>query len=213
MKCKRTNLVSTFKHAMEIASVLVVVSMLMVFSGCGATDDGPPVVTPQYFGMTGKTVAVMVSADPETLLYPNAPFQVSTAVSRRMKIDVTGVKTVDPKQIIEFQKKNPTWIAFTPRELLAELKVDRLVIIDLQQYTTHERGNRHVWKGTIAARATVYEKEDANRPAYSTEVTALYPSNTSIGVLDSDDLSIQVGMLNQFATSVSGRFRVHEKDE
>ena len=208
-----------FTSVRSLGTFVVLTSVLFAglgnLSGCSPLqeDKHKIVVTPQYLGMTNKSVAVMVSYDAEALLYPYAPFQVSTAVSRRMKIDVTGVKTVDPQQIIDFQKRNPAWVAYTPKELLEEFKVDRLVIIDLQQYTTHERGNRHQWQGTIIGSATVYEAENPARSAYTTQVTALYPPDSTIGILDSNAETIQLGMLQRFSQKVSGRFRDHEVKE
>lgn len=181
--------------------------------GLGGEDDKPavPPVEPQYLGMTNKSVAVLVSADERSSRYPDAARNVCLAVSQQLTRDVTGVKPMDPDEVMKFINRNPTWIAVPPPELIKLLKVERLLIIDLAHYTTHEPGNRHVWRGNILARVEVVEAEAPLRVAFAESVTVEFPPDRPVGVLNADDETIQLGMLRLFAYRVSGRFRDHEK--
>jgi hypothetical protein len=166
-------------------------------------------VTAEYRGLEGKRVAVIVAADEYRLFeYPNCQLGVSRAVSRQLAADIKGIELTDPAKIAAFQSDNAAWITMPNRELLRALDVDRLVYIELKDYTTHEPGNRHVWRGVISGRVSVAEADAAepNNFAYANEVYAAFPPDEPVGVLGTDDATIQAGMLGQFATRVSGLF-------
>lgn len=170
-------------------------------------------VKAQYLGLDGRTVAVMVAADEYTLFQsPSAPLKVSRAVSARIAANVSGASVVPPKDVIAFQHENPYWGAVPYGELIEKLGVERLVVVDLIEYRTHEPGNAHVWQGMIAGEVGVVEAEsdDPDNFAFSTTVRGQFPEESSIGVLDSDRETIELGMLTIFSRDAGGLFYDHE---
>lgn len=170
-------------------------------------------VKAEYLGLANKTVAVMVVPNGGTQLnFPEAERDISKNVSSRLSVHIPGIKLISPDDIIAYQKQNPHWITLPYSELLKALKVDRLVHISLTQYEVHEPGNRHVWRGNIMARVSVAEADAVNPDnfVFSEVIQSMYPTDGAIGLLNSDRETIQLGMLKQFAHSVTALFYDHE---
>ena len=180
-----------------------------------AGDTPPPIhVTAEYRGMDNQRVAVLVDAAPETLYhYPLCQVEVASALSERIKAHVPGVSVADAKQVAEFQRRNAYWNTATYSELAEHLDVNRLVLVDLQEYRSHEPGDRTVWQGVISADVRVAETDGPNPDdaAYGTVVEAHYPPSESVGMLDADDKTIRLATLDLFAWSVVNRFHDHEE--
>jgi hypothetical protein len=183
----------------------------------GITGDTKKVkVDAEYRGLDQHTIAVVVAADEVTLgRYPDAPFAVGRAIASRISDDVPGARVVDPLQIARFQRENPYWNTLLPNTLIQKLGVERMVLVDLLEYQTTEPGDRHVWQGRIHASVSVLESDavrtrgDPDQPAYATQVLGLYPEETTIGVLEADQRTIELGALSNFARNVVRLFTDH----
>lgn len=200
---------------------VLLAGLLLVLSGCdaggilGHLAGGPTKkvdVEAKYRGLEGKHLAILVSAN-EYLLYqyPDAATSVCTAVTNRIAANLPSVTVVPPQQVIAFQDRNPYWTAMPHGELIEKLGVERLVIIDLSEYRTHEPGNAHVWQGYISGDVGVVEAESAanDRMVFREPVSAAFPENTKIGLLNQDEQTIELGMLAFFSRDAAGLFYDH----
>lgn len=185
----------------------------MLTAGCKSIDRprGPQRVNPkaEYAGLANQRVAILVSADDMVLAHhPDAPELVSRAVSARLAQTIPSIVLMSPAQLDTFQKRNPYWATLLPDNLSQMLDVDRLVMIDLSHFSTHEPGDRHLWQGLITAEVSVFENPPAtaNTPAYRTPVTASYPDRPSIGLVNSDEQTIIMASLNYFARTTAWLF-------
>lgn len=201
---------------------LALLALVLVVGGCfpagyiaQGVAKGPKKVQvkARYLDLQNKKVAVMVAADEYTLFeFPQAQLAVARAVSSKIASGVPGVTLMAPQEVLDYQEKNPYWNASRYSELIQKLGVDRIVLIDLIEYRTHEPGNAHVWQGLISGEVGVIEA-DADDPddfAFKTVVAAQYPENSTIGLLNSDDATVQLGMLQTFARDAAGLFFDHE---
>lgn len=205
----------------RIASVLLALALL---AGCGvapwvahgvAGGKGKKKVEvkAQYTKLADKKTAILVAAD-EYILYRHrhSTLAVARAVGTRLAEHVPGIEIVPPSDVIAFQDKNPYWTTVPYGELVGKLGVDRLVVIDLIEYRTHEPGNAYVKQGMIAAEVNVVEaeSEDPDNPAFVTTVRAQYPEEGELGMVNSDDETIEVGVLVLFSRDAAGLFYDHE---
>lgn len=204
--------------------LIMLAAACTVLCGCGilpwvahgvAGGKGPQTydVKAQYRGLENKSVAVLVAANEMLLFeYPAAPLKVSRTISARIAGNVPGVRLMPPGEVAEFQNENPYWSTVPYSELIKKLGVDRLVVIDLIEYRTHEPGNAYVWHGLIAGQIGVVEAEadDPDQFAFQTTVRAAYPEESTIGLLNSDDETVELGMLALFARDGAGLFYDHE---
>lgn len=206
-----------------VAGLICAACLLLLLPGCNiagfvaqsVSGDGKRSydVEADYPGLEGKSAAVIVAADEMTLFaHPGVQSRVCRAVTTQLALDIPGIKLSDPEQVGKFQLDNPYWNTLTYSELLAKLKVERLVYIDLTQYATHDPGNSHVWQGSVVAGVSVAASDavNPNNLVYASTVTANFPEDGRIGVLDSNDSIIQTGMLKTFSLKVSQLFHNHK---
>lgn len=184
-------------------------------------DDGKKVeVEAEYLGLQGKTTAVMVNSDEFTLYqHPSAPLKVCRSVCERFKVDLANARVTDPDQLIKWQQDHPHWSTLRYSELIHKINVDRIVYIDLVEYSTHdEPGNKYQLRGTIMANVSVIEAPgpdgkggSGDNFAYSTTVRSRFPEDNPVGMLDADEQMVEYGVLANFSQSVSGLFHLHQE--
>jgi len=170
-------------------------------------------VDAQYRGLDNQRVAVIVAADEYTLYrFPKATAYTTKMITKQIVTDVPGVTVADPRQILDYQSRNPHWISYRYSEIMEQLSVDRLVIVDLTEYRTHEPGNSHVWRGVMSGNVAVVEADGADPDdfAVSFDVNVQYPEEGAVGLLDSDNQTMEVGMLQLFARDASRIFHDHQ---
>ncbi|MEM6459529.1 MAG: hypothetical protein AAF710_09080 [Planctomycetota bacterium] len=177
-------------------------------------EDAPVPVEAQYTDLVDQRVAVMVSADEFTLFrFPRATSRVGQAVSNGIAANVEGAAVSLPAQVDAFQRGNPYWITTRPSRLLDRLGVDRLVVIDLNEYRTHEAGNANVWRGVVDATVSVYEAdgEDPDNRTFEAQVRAEYPEGSQFGLVSqtADEATIEAAVLQVFALRAGGLFYDH----
>lgn len=170
-------------------------------------------VPAEYLGLADQRVAVMVAADGYMLsAYPDAPLHLCQALTSRIAGHVPGVTTTVPDQVIRFQKNNPYWLNLRYGELAKKMDVDKIVLIDLVEYRTHEPGNAYIWQGLVTANIGVIDAhaQDPDNFVYYNTVQVRFPEESSIGVVDADDESIQLGMVFLFIKTAGGLFYDHQ---
>lgn len=183
--------------------------------GMRGDEDAPIDVEAEYLDMAGKRIAVMVSADEYTLFrFPRATDNVGQAVSSAIQANVEGATVSIPREVAAYQRKNPYWITSRPSRLITDLGVDRLVIIDLNEYRTNEAGNASVWRGVIDGSVSVYEAdgEDPDNRTYEKQVRAEYPEGGTFGLISesADQAKIEAAVLKLFAVRAGGIFFDHQ---
>ncbi|MEM9420106.1 MAG: hypothetical protein AAGA25_13790 [Planctomycetota bacterium] len=202
---------------------LFVISLLL--GGCnflawGAAvtrgDDQPIEVEAEYLDLVDKRVAVMVSADEYTLFrFPRATDNVGQTVGNAIHGNVENAVVSIPREVAHYQRKNPYWITARPSRLISDLGVDRLVVIDLNEYRTNEEGNSSVWRGVIDGTVSVYEadSEDPDNATFQRAVRAEYPEGGTFGLVsaDADRDKIEAATLQRFTLRAAGLFFDHEE--
>lgn len=224
MTCLMTQafpLVRSIPQRWSPALPLLLLALLPLLSGCNIVAvvahvaSGPRTVqiSAQYKDLSGHRVAVMVLADDQTLYrFPQAPAAASRSVSRNLAEHLPELQLMHPEDVIRFQHHTPYWNTLPYTALIRTLEVDRLILIELVDYRTHEPGNAAVWQGVISATVAVVEAEspDPDDLAFRTTVSARYPDGTRIGITDSDDATIQTAMLQIFAQNAARLFYDHQ---
>ena len=166
-----------------------------------------------YLGLADNAIAVVVTADERTLYrYPQTPQLLARYVGGQISENLASATLIDPGQIAEFQQQNPHWITLGYGELMNRLQVQRLVVIDVFAYSLHDPENKHVWRGVVAANINVAESDAANPDtfAYMNTVRARYPERP-VPLLDSDEQTIQHGLLQLFSQRTAGLFYRHKE--
>ena len=170
-------------------------------------------VKAQYRDLEGKSVAVMVSADSHMLFrYPKAPLDVCRAMTERLADNMTTVSLTNPRKVIDYQNRNAYWHLVPYGELLDGLGVQRIVLVELVEYETNKPGNAHEWQGLVTGTISVLAADAAvpDDPVFRTTVRAEFPEGGKVGVINSDEASIRLGMHSIFSRDAAGLFYDHE---
>lgn len=154
---------------------LVIASLLLVCcsagSGCAligfgamAFDEykksGTHIEKAAYTGLGDKNFAVLVTADRMIQAsYPEVVPQMATSISSRLAEQVKAAGYVPGERVLSYQYNNPSWSAKSYGEIAAELGVERLVIVDIQEFRLNDPGNRYIWDGVAAATVGVVEAD------------------------------------------------------
>jgi hypothetical protein len=194
---------------------LILMAVCLQAVGCDSMPGEKKMVdvTAEYLGLADQRVAVMVAADSHMLYqYPSAPDNVCRAVTAAIAKNVPGVTTTIPDEVTAFQQANPYWINMRYGKLAEHLNVDKIVLIDLIEYQTHEPGNAHIWQGLITANIGVIDAgaQDPDNFVYQNTVGAKFPEESTIGLIDSDDETIELGMVFLFTRKGAGLFYDHQ---
>lgn len=212
------------KHVIPRRCLALAALLLMSFSlsGCSvlawlthgvAGGERRTKVKAEYPELANQRVAVLVAADSRTLYRaPQSREKVCRAVASYLAEHLPTATLMNPREVVRYQADNPHWATVPPGRLLDELAVDRLVLIDLAEYRLHERGNRHLARGVLTANVTVHaaDADDPDNPDYYQTVTTRYPEDSTVGVVNADAQSIELGMIQAFGMSVARLFHDHE---
>jgi hypothetical protein len=193
----------------------LLLALLAANSGCKLLASplllwGPEptkVVPAEFPYLQGKKVCVVVWADSETLFeYQWVPLEVSEHVAAAMKPNVRGISFIPNRNVVELQRRDVDWDRRDPTVLGARFGADRVLMIELTQYTTREPESPHLCRGRIAANVKVYNVQYQNSdPVFKTSVEVVYPPD-SAGPWGTNDDAIRKATMEAFAGELAGKF-------
>jgi hypothetical protein len=157
--------------------------------------------------LEGKKVCMLVWADSETLFeYPDVQLEVSEHVAGAMKSHIRGISFIPNRSVIEFQRRETDWDRQDPAVVGARFGADRVLMIELTQYTTREPDSPHLYRGRIGANVKVYNANyRKSAPVFRTPVEIAYPPD-SVGQWGTDDQAIRKAAMESFAEELAGKF-------
>lgn len=181
-----------------------------------AERSGSKTVEAEYTGLDGKSFAVVVAADRTvTGDYPDIVPLITREVTRRLAEGTSASAMVPAEDILRFQYQRPGWVAMSPRELAKQLEVDRLVFVDLHDYTLTEPGNKYIWAGNASGVVNVLEVEKkasgASEFAWKTPVRVKFPDNEGTSTYEMPAETVAMELAKRFIQRASWPFFQHEE--
>lgn len=175
-------------------------------------QDQTKKVPAEYPYLEGKKVAILVWVDEYTSFqYQFLPLEVSEHVRAALEGSVRGVSVVPNRQIIDYQKREPNWQSRNPAEIGKEFGADRVIVIEVTQYTTREPGSTHLYRGHMGGNVKVLDTAyPQSGPAYQTEIEVAYPPDR-IAAYGTDERTLRRAIMELFANDLASRF--HERRE
>ncbi|HQL54898.1 MAG: hypothetical protein KA383_09975 [Phycisphaerae bacterium] len=200
---------------MRVATTLLLVTLAISLAGCRALalflPEQTKTVPAEYPYLIDKTACIVVRA-PDELLFENAnlAWEVADHVRVALEANVKGVSVVDPRKITEFQRTERDWATMDPAALGKRFGADRVLEIELTQYTTREPESPYLYRGHITAALRVYNTEYPNsQAAYQGDARTVYPPDGP-GRYGSTDRAIRAATLTAFAQDVAVKFYDHQ---
>jgi hypothetical protein len=189
-------------------------TLLLSLSGCKSLvallpllPEPTKTVPAEYPYLTGKKVAIVVRTDLETLsVYPQVQWEVADHVRVQLESNVRGISVVETRKIVDFQRSEPNWETMDPAALGKRFGADRVLEIDLTQYTTRQPESEYLYRGQINAALRVYNTEYPNsQPAHQTQVETIYPP-TGAGEYGTSDREVRRATMEAFAQDAAGKY-------
>ncbi len=166
----------------------------------------------QYAGLENHKTAVLVSTDYAVLYeHSDIPLTITANVSNTIATKVPGATIVSPAVVLEWQFRTPSWQAMTYAEMAVQLRAERLVIIDIQEFRLNPPGNQWLWEGACAAQVHVVEADgiDPDSFADSFGVEVEYPGISGVTRESATGSAIKTGVLVQFCQKTAWLFYQH----
>ncbi len=174
---------------------------------------GDHTVEPKYTDLQGKSFAVIVAVDRSIQAdYTQLVGQITTTVSMRLKDKVGASGWIPPESVLGFQYQHPDWNIWTLDRLVKELKVDRLIFVDVQEFRLNESGNQYLWRGAASGLVGVVEADGpfSDNFAFQEHIDVHFPTKeTALGPNDASAGSIQIELAKRFVDRVSWMFYQH----
>jgi hypothetical protein len=157
-------------------------------------------VPAEFPHLEGKKLGILVWADNDTLFeFRNVQLELSEYVAASLKANVKKLNLIANRTVVDYQRSDADWDRKPPAEVGAALGADRVLLIELTQYTTREPDSPHLYRGRISANVKVYDTSVANSsPTYKSTVETVYPPGAAASVRDA--------AMRTFAADVTGRF-------
>lgn len=169
----------------------------------------------KYKGLTGKSFAVIVSADRMTQAdFPELVGQLTTTIAQRLAQNCDASGWVLPETVLSMQAKNPRWSVMRLDELCKELQVDRLVFVDITEFRLVEPGNSYLWKAVAAGKIGVVEADGsiADNFAFQEQIRTTFPlTERAMGPAQLPAEVVQVKLAKKFIDRAAWLFYTHEE--
>lgn len=164
-------------------------------------------VAAEWPHLVGKKVCVVVWAEMDTMFeYPFVQLEVARHVEESMTPAIKGISFVPPREVTSYQQRNPDWDREPPARIGAEFGADRVLFIEMTQYTTREPDSPYLFRGRISANLKVYDAAQPEAaPLYRSTVETVHPADTP-GQYGTDDATIRKEAMEAFAVQVAGKF-------
>lgn len=220
------------KRFIQLRSILAIVLILATatIGGCQifgvlaygvAGDKANKVnVKGQYMDLSGRKTAVIVALPEDAYRrYPTAQKRITQMVSREMQGQIENVRIVNPDDVVAFQQKYPYWNTLQYSDLAKAFRVDRLILVDVNQYSMYEPGNQNVMQGVVVADVGVIEAANqetgdigsGDQLAFQQVVKVRYPEDRELGVPDGDQATVELATVVEFSKRVTWLFYDHEE--
>jgi len=154
-----------------------------------------------------KKVCIVVWADADTLVeHPWVQLETAEHVAKALRAHVPGITFVPPRKVYDYQQRDPDWESADPATLGDRFGADRVLMIELTQFTTREPESPHLYRGRAAANLKIFNADYPNSaPVYKTSVEAVYPPD-SPGKWGVSERDIRAATIEAFAEKVATRF-------
>lgn len=169
-------------------------------------------IPPAYPYMNNTRVVLLVWAEMDTLFeYPEVQLELSEYCRLALEQHIGGLTVVPPRQIVDFQRRESRWDRLPAARIGKRFTADRVIKIELTQYSTREPDSPHLYRGRISAAVSVYDVAagEDKLPVHRTTIETTYPKDSPGEWGQSDDL-VRAGMMEAFAERLAGEFYERE---
>jgi hypothetical protein len=181
----------------------------------GVEESRPKKVKAEYTGLAGKSFAVVVSADRAVQSeYPALVTELTARINDRLWTNSGATAGVPAQELLKYLYENPSWTARPYAELATTLSVERLVIVDLNEFRLHDPGNRYLWDGIAAGTVSVIEADGslADEFIFQRAISVGFPDVTGVEQDKFTGQQVASVLMARFVNRASWLFYDHEEE-
>ncbi|MBX3362763.1 MAG: hypothetical protein KF705_15170 [Phycisphaeraceae bacterium] len=200
--------------------------MLGAGAGCAAVgvaavaaksieESRPKKVKAEYTGLVGKSYAVVVAADRSVQSeYPTLVTDLTARINDRLWTNSGAAAGVPAQELLRYLYENPSWTARPYSELAATLGVERLVVIDLNEFRLNDPGNRYLWDGVAAGAVSVIEADGSvpDEFVFQRAIRVGFPDVTGVEQEQFTARQIASVLIARFVNRAAWLFYDHEEE-
>ncbi len=168
----------------------------------------------EYTGLAGKSFAVvatgsrMMEAD-----HPGLTARLIQRVNDRLIVNAAPSYAIPSADLLTVLYNAPHWPALTRGEVAEMLGVERLVVIEIIEYSLHEPGNQYVWDGVASVLVTVYESDSGlpDDPVYEKAIRVTFPDARGFMRTDIPEAAVTSELSNRLVNRIAWLFYDHEE--
>lgn len=171
-------------------------------------------VDAKYTGLEGKSFAAVISADRMIQAdFPDVVALLTVRIGERLAEHCNASGYVPGRSLLSYQYNNPRWVAYTPKQLADELGVERLILIDLNDFRLHDIGNQYLWDGVASGRVAVYEADGPipDDPIFEEHIRVQFPDSEGLGPMQIPEQTVRAALSQRFIDRASWLFYRHDE--
>jgi len=171
-------------------------------------------VKAEYTDLEGKRIAVIIAGLPAIDFEdPYARLDLALASAELIRQEVDGVQFVEQEKIERFQQENLDWISMPMSQIGGQFGVDRIIYIELMQFTTMETDSINLVRGRIWTQVSIYELDSSgpNIPKYETEIELVYPEQGPLPMSDTALIDARQQVILLYGQELSRKFHDHKR--
>lgn len=207
------------------AFCVALVAQTLLLNGCAvgqliggmassAEREGSSTIEAEYAGLAGNTYAVVAWADRATQMqYPALVPSLIQRVDLKLAADAGASGHVPGDEVTQYLANHPQWVAWPRSRLADELEVDRIVLIEINEFRTNEPGNEYLWDGLAWATVSVVERgtTGSDAEAFRKEVRVKFPDARGYGPSEIGRNAVTSTLLKRVIDRAAWLFFIHEE--
>jgi hypothetical protein len=212
-------------HTARASTILCAALALLMLPGCiiaaavgGMAESynrtGTTVYPAQYTGIAGKSFAVVATGS--RLMeseHPGLTARLIQRVNNRIIANAAPSHAIPSNDLLSVLYNTPQWPAMTRGEVAEMLGVERLIVIEIIDYSLQEAGNQYVWDGVASVLVTVFESDGGfpDDPVFEKAIRVTFPDSTGLLRTDIPESAVTTELSNRIVNRVSWLFYEHEE--
>ncbi len=199
----------------KLAAVLGLAAGMLTLPGCmAAAAEGRmkgEAVAAQYDGLHHHSVAIVVYADDATLWeYASAREDVAAFVAQELRTNMPTIRLMNNREVSNWQQETLHWEALSVKDMGKHFSVDRVIYLELLEYSAHEPGSTDLLRGRIRATAKVYETDTpGDAPTWHGDIEAFFPEDSPADISRTNELTVRKHALESFSKKLVDYFYDH----
>jgi hypothetical protein len=189
----------------------------LLLSGCWIFSAAQQVagkkVEAQYKGLADKSIAIVVYTDQATTNeFPAAREEISSFIAAQIHENLPTARMLDYHEVMNWQDDTLNWFGLTEKEIGQHFSVDRVLYIELLDYSVSPNRGYGDLQGHLRANCKVYEMDNkVNGAAWTDVIDTRYPKDHPLDASQASPEGVRSHTLKDFADELVSRFYDHQQ--